>query len=36
MLITEAPALRAASIWRAESEQRMLEGSATLSVRAPG
>ena len=36
MLITAAPARRAASIWRAESEQRMRDGSATFSARAPG
>ena len=36
MLITAAPARRAALIWRAESEQRISAGRATLSARAPG
>ena len=36
MLITAAPARRAASIWRAESQPEVRDGSATFSARAPG
>ena len=36
MLITAAPALRAALIWRADSEQGIPGGSVTFSARAPG